>query len=326
MDQTLSAALQYGGRVSAQPSAPARRRRLWRITAALAVLIGLAGYLVVQYVTGGPGAPRCTLRAGDGEEPYELSPEQAANAATISAVGSSRGLRERAVAIALATAMQESGLRNVEFGDRDSVGLFQQRPSQDWGTVKQIMDPVYSAGEFYTHLVKVPGYARLPLTVAAQRVQRSAFPDAYAKHEANAIRLARALTGRDEHAMTCTRSRPVDGKAGGGTPVREKLVREFGREVLPRAEGTGGRSAAAERKVSVPVRASGAGGGGDPRRGWELATWALAHSAELRIEQISYAGRTWTAADSGQGWQQDPDRPGGGPGGSSADVRIITAH
>ncbi|MFJ8670854.1 heavy metal transporter [Streptomyces sp. NPDC093589] len=313
--------------MSAQPSAPARSKRPWRIAAAFAVLIGLAGYLVVQYVTGGPGAPRCTLRAEAGEEPYELSPEQAANAATISAVASSRGLPERAVTIALATAMQESGLRNIDFGDRDSVGLFQQRPSQDWGTVKQIMDPVYSAGEFYTHLANVPGYSRLPLTVAAQKVQRSGFPQAYAKHETDAARLTGALTGRDQHAMTCSQSRPVDGKAGGGAQVREKLVREFGREVLPRTDGAGGRGAAAERKVTVPVRSGGAvAGGGAGRRGWELATWALAHSAELRIEQISYAGRMWTAADSGKGWQQKPAGSSGGSGASSGDVRIITAQ
>ncbi len=67
--------------------------------------------------------------------------------------------------IALATAMQESQLRNIGHGDRDSVGLFQQRPSQGWGTFEQIQDPVYSAGRFYDHLAEVPGYSRLPLTV-----------------------------------------------------------------------------------------------------------------------------------------------------------------
>ncbi|MFE0380430.1 heavy metal transporter [Streptomyces inhibens] len=307
--------------MSAQPSAPVRRKRLWRTAAAFAVLIGLAVYLVVQYVTGGPGAPRCTVRAEGDAKAYELSPEQAANAATISAVASSRGLPERAVTIALATAMQESGLRNIDFGDRDSVGLFQQRPSQDWGTVKQILDPVYSAGEFYRHLAKVPGYSRLPLTVAAQKVQRSGYPQAYAKHEANAALLTGALTGRDQAAMSCTQSRPVDGQPGGAAKVRERLVREFGPEVLPRTGGAGGRSAGGGRGLTVPVRQAGAEGA-DPRRGWELATWAIAHSAELRIEQISYAGRTWTAADSGKGWQ----RKAAGSAAAARDVRIITAQ
>ncbi|UNO40079.1 heavy metal transporter [Streptomyces sp. MST-110588] len=316
--------------MSPQPIAPARRRRLVRLTAAFAVLLGLVVYLVVQYVTGGPGAPRCTVRAESGGEPYELSPEQAGNAATISAVASARGLPERAVTIALATAMQESGLRNIDFGDRDSVGLFQQRPSQDWGTVKQIMDPVYSAGEFYTHLVKVRGYSRLPLTVAAQKVQRSGYPQAYAKHEANAALLTGALTGRDAAAMTCSQSRPADARTGGARAVREKLVREFGPQVLPRTAGAartaGGGAGDGDTVLSVPVPrtvAGGGTGGGPQRRGWELATWAMAHSAELRIEQISYDGRMWTAADSGKGWRKAEGKAASAP---ATDVRIVTAH
>ncbi|MGW1794074.1 heavy metal transporter [Streptomyces tubercidicus] len=308
--------------MSAPSSAPRRRSRLWRTTAAVAVLIGLACYLAVQYVTGGPGAPQCTVRAEGDAQPYELSPEQAANAATISAVASSRGLSERAVTIALATAMQESGLRNIDFGDRDSVGLFQQRPSQDWGTVRQIMDPVYSAGEFYRHLAKVPGYSRLPLTVAAQKVQRSGYPQAYAKHEANAARLTGALTGRDQDALTCAESSPVDGKAGGAATVRERLVREFGPGVLPRAGG-GGRTAGGGSGVTIPVPTSGAvAAGEDGRRGWELAMWAMAHSAELHIEQISYAGRMWTADEAGKGWQRQPS----GSAAAAHHVRIITAQ
>ncbi|MGW8551648.1 heavy metal transporter [Streptomyces tubercidicus] len=308
--------------MSAPSSAPRRRSRLWRTTAAVAVLIALAGYLAVQYVTGGPGAPQCTVRAEGDAQPYELSPEQAANAATISAVASSRGLSERAVTIALATAMQESGLRNIDFGDRDSVGLFQQRPSQDWGTVRQIMDPVYSAGEFYRHLAKVPGYSRLPLTVAAQKVQRSGYPQAYAKHEANAARLTGALAGRDQDALTCTESSPVDGKAGGAATVRERLVREFGPGVLPRTGGTG-RTAGSGSGVTIAVPESGAvAAGEDGRRGWELAMWAMAHSAELHIEQISYAGRMWTADEAGKGWQRQPS----GSAAAADHVRIITAQ
>ncbi|GAA2660232.1 heavy metal transporter [Streptomyces lunalinharesii] len=284
----------------------------------------MIAYLVVQYVTSGPGAPRCTVRLqGDGD-PYELSPEQAANAATISAVATSRGLPERAVTIALATAMQESGLRNINFGDRDSVGLFQQRPSQDWGTVKQIMDPVYSSGEFYRHLVKVPGYSRLPLTVAAQKVQRSGYPQAYAKHEANAALLTGALTGRSGDVLSCTVSHPVDGVGpDGAAKVREQLVREFGSGVLPRAEGGSGRAPAAGRSLTVPVRPAEYATAADEaaQRGWQLANWALAHAADLHIDRISYAGRTWTAADSDKGWQG----PAGAKGAADA-VRIVTAQ
>nr|WP_042366935.1 C40 family peptidase [Streptacidiphilus neutrinimicus] len=95
--------------------------------------------------------------------------------------------------IALATALQESGLRNLAGGDRDSLGLFQQRPSQGWGTPAQIMDPVYASTSFYTHLLKVAGWQQLTLTEAAQAVQHSAYPDAYAKWQALAAALQQAL-------------------------------------------------------------------------------------------------------------------------------------
>ena len=145
--------------------------------------------------------------------------------------------------IALATAMQESGLRNIDHGDRDSLGLFQQRPSQGWGTEQQILDPVYSAGKFYEHLVKVPGYSRLPLTVAAQRVQRSGYPQAYAKHEPDATLLAAALTGRAPAALNCEGRPSGDaggrrgagaGRAGAGRSARDVLRRRRGAGSAPR--------------------------------------------------------------------------------------------
>lgn len=113
----------------------------------------------------------------------KLDDEQKANAATIIQVGRSRGLSDRAIQIGIATALQESGLRNLDYGDRDSRGLFQQRPSQGWGTVAQVTNPIYSANKFFDALQKVPGYESMPLTQAAQAVQRSGFPTAYAKWE-----------------------------------------------------------------------------------------------------------------------------------------------
>jgi hypothetical protein len=112
-----------------------------------------------------------------------LSPEQQANARTIIDVGRKMGLPPRAWEIAVATAMQESTLRNLDHGDRDSLGLFQQRPSQGWGTPAQVRDPVYASTKFYEGLKRVKNWESLPLTVAAQRVQRSGYPDAYAKWE-----------------------------------------------------------------------------------------------------------------------------------------------
>ena len=108
---------------------------------------------------------------------------QLQNAATIAGVGRNMGASPRDIMIALMTAMQESGLRNLNYGDRDSVGLFQQRTSQGWGTIEQIMTPSYSAGKFFEGLLKIEDRGSMSLSQAAQAVQRSAFPDAYAKWE-----------------------------------------------------------------------------------------------------------------------------------------------
>lgn len=294
------------------------RARLLRAAVACAVLLGLAGYVAVHLLTGGTGPPRCVVRA-DGEDVL-LDPEQAVNAATVEAVAASRGLPERAVTIALATALQESGLRNIRHGDRDSQGLFQQRPSQGWGTVRQIRNPVYAAGKFYDHLVRVPGYSRLPLTVAAQRVQRSGFPQAYAKHETEAVVLTGALTGRSAGAFSCP-GPPDDGHRGDPARVRAALKREFGAEAQSRLDSAGhggGKHAASPHAVLVPVRPATARGGA-AQRGWELAHWAVAHSDELRIERVSYGNREWNAGNSGDGWRSAKE-------GSEAEVRITIAR
>ncbi|MGC5346108.1 hypothetical protein [Streptomyces sp. DT171] len=319
-------------------SAP-RRGRLLRTAAAFVVLLALVGYLTVQYITGSGGTQGCVVRAtgsdGDGRT-YRMSTEQAANAATISAVGTTRGMPERAVTIALATAIQESGLRNIRHGDRDSLGLFQQRPSQGWGDAKQILDPVYSAGRFYERLAEIPGYSRLPLTAAAQRVQRSGFPQAYAKHEPDAALLAAALTGRVPAALTCAPSDGTITGPGDVAKVRAALVRDFGKGVLPGtrtaavgdgpaagtptgpASGPTGATTGAEDTHSssdvvppdaldVPVRAPARGGAEAEQRGWELAHWAVARAEALRIDRVSYAGRVW---DAGSGWRAEPDSAG----------------
>ena len=124
-----------------------------------------------------------------------FSAEQLANATTIYQVSVSLGLPMYAAQIAIATALQESSLYNLNYGDRDSLGLFQQRPSQGWGTPAQIMDPVYASTKFYEALVKVPNWQTIPLWQAAQDVQRSAFPYAYAKWSNPAEYLASSVSG-----------------------------------------------------------------------------------------------------------------------------------
>ncbi|KUO17085.1 heavy metal transporter [Streptomyces dysideae] len=298
------------------------------------VLLAVAGYLVAQYVTGGAGAPGCkVVSGGRAGATYEFTPEQAVNAATIAAVGTGRGLPERAVTIALATALQESGLRNIEHGDRDSLGLFQQRPSQGWGTEQEIMDPAYAADIFYEHLVKVPDYTRLPLTDAAQRVQRSGFPQAYAKHEPDATLLASALTGRSAATLTCEGRRGATPTAGPDA-VRAALVRDFGQDALQSAAAEVGDKKATPaptpsvsadgRVMTLPVTGDG-GGRGLRERGWQLAHWAVANASDLHIARVAYAGRVWTAGNTDSQWRPADAQGTQGTQGTDS-VRITTAQ
>ncbi|WP_446459357.1 C40 family peptidase [Streptomyces rubiginosohelvolus] len=119
--------------------------------------------------------------------------EQIPNAKTIQATGVAMNIPPRGQVVALATALQESGLRNLHYGDRDSLGLFQQRPSQGWGSATEVLDPVHASTKFYEGLKKVSGWESLSVTQAAQAVQLSGFPEAYAKWEPLATALQRAI-------------------------------------------------------------------------------------------------------------------------------------
>jgi len=261
-----------------------RRRRVWMMVAGVSVVLVLAGYLTARFIRS-TASDECTAHGPDGTT-ATLDPQQASHAATIAAVAHARGLPERAVTIALATALQESKLRNLTYGDRDSLGLFQQRPSQGWGTSAQILDPVHASGTFFDALVKVPDYLGLPVTVAAQRVQRSGYPQAYARHEDMAATLAGALSGREGPALTCTVSDPAAPKAASG--VAAAVQREFGDTPAPRPAPDGG--------VTYPIPA------GRTATGWSLALWLVCHAAELHAASVTFDGRRWSSADSGQGW------------------------
>jgi hypothetical protein len=153
---------------------------------------------------------------------YTMSPEQTVHATTIAAVGKRMGLPDHAVSVALAAALQESRLHNLGHGDRDSVGLFQQRPSQGWGSASQLLTPTYAAGAFYRHLARVPGWEALPVTTAAQRVQRSAAPSAYAQWEHEARAIAQAATGEIPAGLSC---RADVGPTQASKPLRQALAR-----------------------------------------------------------------------------------------------------
>jgi murein DD-endopeptidase MepM/ murein hydrolase activator NlpD len=241
--------------------------RLSILAAGLALLLIVLIGAVVTAVTspfGGSEGAWC-LQPAPGTDPDadpagpSLDDEQADNAQVIITVGQQMGVPPRGWVIAIATALQESRLRNLPHlgadNDHDSLGLFQQRPSQGWGTPEQISDPVHASTAFYERLLHVEGWQELPLTQAAQQVQRSAFPDAYARHETQAIRIVAALSGLD-----CGRISP----AGWTRPVPGQIVSGFRTAARPThygidftdGRGTLVRAAAAGTVTRVTCQAS----------------------------------------------------------------------
>lgn len=201
-------------RPSAVPHAdehPPQRRSLGCLLGALVVsgIVVAGAYAGVQWFRSGMDLGGEVCRATASGTTVSFSPEQMDNAATIVGIGLGRGLPARAGTIAIATAIQESKLRNINYGDRDSLGLFQQRPSQGWGTPEQILDPVYSTNAFFDALVTVDGYQERAVTEVAQEVQRSAFPEAYADHETEGGVIASTLAGYTQASMVCRLDAPT---------------------------------------------------------------------------------------------------------------------
>lgn len=274
-------------------AAAARRRRQRRSgrLAALATLgaLGVAGVSVGTIVlflnhAVPPTPPRlgCTATLDDAQ--WRLSLGQADNAALIAAVSLRREMPARAATIGLATALQESQLINIDYGDRDSVGLFQQRTSQGWGTVEEIMDPVYSTNAFFDGLANVPDYPNLPVTEAAQAVQRSGFPDAYAQHEDRSRAWASALTGHTTAAITCITSETSLDPAAVDvalTALEARLLRDFGPLSTIRSGGD----------LVVDVSALGADA---ERLAWALAQWSVATAQETEVQRVYVSGQVWS--------------------------------
>ena len=289
-------------------------------TAAVAVVVAIGAVVTAVVLVDRGGVPSildtngCTAEVGG--HTVEIDLEQAENAALIAAVSIQRGLPARAASIALATAFQESKLYNVEFGDRDSVGLFQQRPSQGWGSVEQLMDPVYATNAFYDALAKVDGYREMEITEAAQAVQRSAYPEAYADHEEDGRALASALTGNSARAMWCDVPGDADeasddldetGLVARATVVRQDLEARFGALSLggfePQGVSSGHMEGSAHyegRAIDVffrPVNAE------NRQRGWALATYLVANADRLDVKTLIFDDRIWHAGSrSDDGW------------------------
>jgi hypothetical protein len=259
---------------------------LRRATVLLLALALLAGgiYTVVAVVQRSETMVAERSTADVGTQLADLATDQTVNAALITAVAVQRGLPPRAASIALATAMQESKLRNIDHGDLagpDSRGLFQQRPSQGWGTEEQIMDPYYAVNAFYDALVKIPGYESLDITDAAQRVQRSAFPHAYAQHEEMGRSFASALSGQTPAALQCTLRAPQE--PGQPETVDAELARAYG-----------ALETAVEGKSLVVDAAS--------SEAWSVAQWAVANAKDLAVTRVDVAGHSWVRKDQA-GWQ-----------------------
>jgi hypothetical protein len=320
--------------VTSQVTPPLPRSRRFVVLLTLAGLVLAAGAVWLVARDGSlpliPTAEECRAEA-DGRV-VVLDLEQSQNASLIVAVSVRRGMPARAATIALATAYQESDLRNLEHGDRDSLGLFQQRPSQGWGTQEQVLDPYYAANAFYDALARVDGYESMPVTDAAQEVQRSAFPGAYGDHEQDARVLASALTGNSRAAFWCTVDDDRDqvspdlddsGLTERAVAVRAGLARAFGELPL------GGFAPGGVREGHMPGSAHYDGRAIDvfvrpvsednKRRGWAVAGYLVAHADRLGIATVIFDDRIWKAGSrSDDGWR-DYDVPSG----SQGDRRIL---
>lgn len=260
----------------------------------IVVVFGLGGYLLRKQFGTHSAVDAVSGRCSAAD--VRLDAEQMANAATISAVGLRRGVVPRAIVVALAVALQESKLRNLDHqgsrNDHDSVGLFQQRPSQGWGSEEQILDPRYAADRFYTALLRVKGWEKMRVTEAGQRVQRSAYPEAYQKWAADAEVLAAAFAGQAKAAVTCTADEPP------GEPtvdaVERRLSQDFARKT-PKMAKEG-------HSLRVPTE--------DSITAWQFAHWLVAHSPGLGITTVTVAGQRWSPGSNP--WQPAQTPPADG--------------
>lgn len=292
-----------GALTLAETRPPSRRRR--RVAGALAVVLvaglGVGAYLGGRSLLSAVSREDCRVTAAGST--FDWAPDQASNAAAITAIAVQRGLPPRAATIAIATAMQESKVRNVRYGDRDSLGLFQQRPSQGWGTAEQILDPEYATNKFYDALVEVEGYADMDVAVAAQEVQRSADGSAYAQHEAQARVTASVLSGQTAAGIGCALEDPES--PGDPEALAALVEKDFG--------VTG--QVAQGRVVYVADT---------QELAWAVASWAVARATETGAVRVSVDRREWTRGmdDSAFVWRTLEY----GPDEDAPDPRQVTIH
>jgi hypothetical protein len=282
------------------PPPDRRLRAVALICSALVLLVAAAGYLAAHLARHGtaaqpPPPPGC--QAGTGVAAIPLGVGQAGIAATIAGVAARHGLGRRAVTIAYAAALQESQLQNLGYGDRDSVGVFQQRPSQGWGTTAELEDPVYATTKFFAALVRIRGYAAMPVDRAAQDVQHSADGYAYGQWTEVATLLAGYFTGTSPGGVSCWYSAGARADLAGAL---NQLTSTFG----PRGEN--GVLAAISTDRSEKKKKDGTDAVVRVQRGaaWTVASWLVAYAQQYGISQVTYAGYLWPAANGSAGWQR----------------------
>jgi hypothetical protein len=258
-------------------------KRVTRATVVLALLLTVGGYIALRHSVPVLEPASCDAAADGAAQPVSLEVGQAGIAATIAGVAQQRALPPYAVTVALATALQESKLTNLRSGDLDSVGVFQQRPSQGWGPAADLEDPVYATGKFFAALSRVHGYQVMPVSEAAQAVQHSADGDAYAQYSGVAGRLSAAFTGQRPHAVWCWYPGPA---------ARPQLA--AARQALDHAFGPLPMHTASDPGVRVTVAP------GAP--GWAVAAWLVSHAGAYGIRDISYGGYQWAASHATSGW------------------------
>ena len=252
------------------------RGKTLAITLTVVVVVAVGGFLGVRALFNVAkhtlAYPYCDVGA------YELDPSQASVAAQM--VGEvtrySPTLPERAAVLALAAGLQESKLTNLPGGDRDSVGVLQQRPSQDWGNppgnVASLMNVTEATREFLNHLRRIDGWETMDLATAVQAVQISADGSLYAQHEDEAQALADALQGKVPAGITCTINKPTQ------VATTAEVITAL-RAQLPVNTPT-----TVDKTITVPGAH------------WQTAAWFVANADRYGIDSVSYAGKTWTRA------------------------------
>jgi hypothetical protein len=298
---------------SGQPAAYQYQRPSWRrpliVLIVIAALLAAGAYgayaLYQRFVVQALIVPGC--QAGTGNNAIPLDFGQAADAATIAGVAAREHLPSRALTVAYATAFQESKLENLTYGDRDSVGIFQQRPSEGWGTTAELEDPAYAAGAFFGALVQVPDYTTIPVYEAAQAVQKSADGSAYQQYAQSGAQLAADYTTAP-HAVSCWYSPATQAADDNVSP---KLNLHGAATELDHVFGTPGQSGALTdvsriRSGSADLVTTA------PGSGWAVANWLVTNASSYGITQVSYAGYQWTAGLTETSWQADSGAIAGG--------------